>query len=643
MHPWKGCDMLGNNAYYVRLLQRICLVFAVIFLIAIPIWFLWIAPYIKKIPDDFSYSADVLSLDNFYDEKTHKFEGEQISKTIFNYSVVGKKSDCLVIQNVFDVRTLNDNQPIFSAKRLYFIDPYTGQHVAVIGEKKRDGYLFAPRYANQQGFHYWHINYDASAPLEFVDKEKMDGLTVYHYQAHYEADQTVNLTYLPGVPKKRGVRAKVNLQLWIEPISGWLVQYQDNTLAYYYDRATGKALNPWNQFSNRYTQGSVAQQVKIAKCLKWKMLAVDFGVPIIFLMLAIALLRCLFVLSKIRDFSMPTKKSIVTAMHPILLVIIVILIIIIAIEEVYLIFFQNKPIHEFKIGISQWNDNPKFVEIVRGFKKGLEINGFQEGKNITFIEKNPNSNIEKQINIIQFFVKEKVDLIFTLTMQGTMIAKGITNQIPIVFSAVIYPQKANLIASLRSSGNNLVGTRNYIAPTRQFYLFQSVYPNTKVLGFVRRKREHGSSIQYEEYKEMLDQQHIKIIDIAAIDAEDLLQQLQSQKDKYQALYLACDTLMHNNGGKVATDFSIKNKIPSFSCEKENVQQGALMGYVVDSYSIGKLAGEKAALILQGAEPSWLHTEAPLQGQLIINATTARLLGAEIPPEVLQRANEIIGK
>ena len=41
---------------------------------------------------------------------------------------------------------------------------------------------------------YWHINYDAPAPLKFINKEKMGGLIVYHYKAHYEADQTADLT-----------------------------------------------------------------------------------------------------------------------------------------------------------------------------------------------------------------------------------------------------------------------------------------------------------------------------------------------------------------------------------------------------------------------------------------------------------------
>src|SRR5579872_7308076 len=126
-----------------------------------------------------------------------------------------------------------------------------------------------------------------------------------------------------------------------------------------------------------------------------------------------------------------------------------------------------------------------------------------------------------------------------------MVAKGITKQIPIVFSAVIYPEKANLIESTMGSRNNLVGTLNYIAPSRQFYLFQSIYPQTKALGFVRHKGEHGSDIQYDEYKEMLNQQNINIVDIAAIDSHDLLQQLQSRRNEYQALYLACDAFIEN--------------------------------------------------------------------------------------------------
>jgi hypothetical protein len=81
-----------------------CIVCLLIFL---GLWFLVIAPRLTKIPNDFSYSADVVSVDNPYNEELSVFEGERYSKTVFSYFVIGHTGHILNIKNVFDVTSLD--------------------------------------------------------------------------------------------------------------------------------------------------------------------------------------------------------------------------------------------------------------------------------------------------------------------------------------------------------------------------------------------------------------------------------------------------------------------------------------------------------------------------------------------------------
>ena len=177
------------------------------------------------------------------------------------------------------------------------------------------------------------------------------------------------------------------------------------------------------------------------------------------------------------------------------------------------------------IGIAGWNSDLTYGGNVEGFKDGLEENGYVEGKNVRFIIENAEGDLDVQREIIESFVEAEVDLIYSLTTPGTLAAKKVTSKIPIVFSIVTYPVESGVIEALESSGNNLVGTRNYISVQRQYSQFEKLYPLTKTLAFVHRKDEPNSVNQFNDMTEFLAPKGVEVIDIAAVDLDDMRTQL----------------------------------------------------------------------------------------------------------------------
>ena len=310
------------------------------------------------------------------------------------------------------------------------------------------------------------------------------------------------------------------------------------------------------------------------------------------------------------------------------------------------LYLQNRE-RVIIIGVSQWGSNREFVRSVEGFKEGLAELGYIEGKNVQFVVKISETDSKKQQEIIQSFINEKVDLIYSLTTPGTVIAKEITGHtkkpIPVVFSICTYPVESMLIESLNSSGNNLVGTRNFVPFSKQYNAFEGIYPATKTLAVVRRKGELNSTAQFNEIKPMLEKRRIRIVDVEAVDLEDIRKQLQEHIKEIDSIYSACDTLTHAGGEEIINEISRQYKKPNFACNKEGSIKGALMGNVGDFKVLGKIAGEKAALILKGAEPTWLKTESPREDYIILNQKTADAIGITIPPGLMKIAKEVINE
>lgn len=307
---------------------------------------------------------------------------------------------------------------------------------------------------------------------------------------------------------------------------------------------------------------------------------------------------------------------------------------------VYIDEHDNEKLHRFKIGIATWGDPDTYTENVQGFKTAMNESGFVEEKNTEYIIEHAELNQTKQRQIISDFINKKVDLIYSLTTPGTLIAKNMTQNIPIVFSIVTYPVEAGIVNTLDHSGNNLVGTRNYIDVSTQLDLFSEIVP-VKKIGFVHRHGEPNSSIQYNEMKEYGEKIGITVIEIDAKNIDDLSQKIQNPTYNVDAFYQACDTLIQNGGEDIVIKEAMKQKKPTFSCNLKGVKNGALFGDVSDFSLIGYMAGHKASLVLSGAKPNDIFTESQPHGNIVINLKTANYLRIQIPDSIMSIASEVI--
>ncbi len=583
-----------------------------------------VVPVLFQLDSSFRYSVNILSFDNFYDEEERMFSGAQRSVTTFLYAALESgPQNSMQVENTFDVKTV-DGSTIVTIDRQYAVNKITWQHNPEVDPNQRSGFLFAPRNVSRwEPFPYWHVNYDRQLNMVFDGEEVIAGLPTYRYVAEFGVDQTDDLTHLPGVPDERGVNLDVSLTLWVEPVSGWLVKYEDNAIAYYYDQSTGGRLLPWNKFNNRYSQNSILDQVQTARAMRWSILALELGLP-----LAISLSAGVVAL-----VWLGRRQIAFVVLGSGLLVMVVV----VGYELSFL--RAGDPL---VIGISRWvpEGNTAYDENIDGFKSAIAAAGYREGRDIIYLERTAASDSQAQLEIAREFVESDVDLVYSLTTPGTQIlAEHIENK-PIVFSVVTYPVEAGLVESIETTGNNLTGTRNWVPVTDQMAILHELIPTARRLGFIHRDGELNSIVQLTELQKAVVQYGIEVVEIAAVDVEELDGILESQRSNIDVLYSACDTLVQGEAESTIITFAQENSIPSFSCNESGPKAGDLAGLVADFRQIGQTAGERASLILSGVLPSALPVTTVVRPHLYVNQATADALGIVVPQEILIQAEEI---
>jgi putative ABC transport system substrate-binding protein len=71
------------------------------------------------------------------------------------------------------------------------------------------------------------------------------------------------------------------------------------------------------------------------------------------------------------------------------------------------------------------------------------------------------------------------------------------------------------------------------------------------------------------------------------------------------------------------------------------KQGGLISYGFDAADQFRQGAIYADKILRGAKPADLPVQHPTKFQIVINLETAKVLGLQVPPALLARADEVI--
>src|SRR5262249_25396064 len=101
-----------------------------------------------------------------------------------------------------------------------------------------------------------------------------------------------------------------------------------------------------------------------------------------------------------------------------------------------------------------------------------------------------------------------------------------------------------------------------------------------------------------------------------------------------------DPLVNTNRIRINTS-ALGARLPTIYNSWEAVEAGGLMSYGANFPAAFRRAAELIDKVLRGAKPADIPVEQPTKFDLVINLTTAKALGLEVPPSLLARGGAAV--
>jgi putative tryptophan/tyrosine transport system substrate-binding protein len=282
---------------------------------------------------------------------------------------------------------------------------------------------------------------------------------------------------------------------------------------------------------------------------------------------------------------------------------------------------------------SQWTE--PFVHRLREL-------GWMEDRNIRIEYRWAEGRFDQSPRLADELVRLKVDVIVTHATANVLAAKQATSSIPIVFAAVADPVGNKLVASLAQPGANVTGLSNE-APDisgKRLELLREITPRLRRVAMLANVATPNAVLEIREVNAAAPTLDLEVILSEIRKADDIGPAIEALKDRAEALYVQSDPLFNSNRVKVST-LAISARLPTVAGFSLFVEAGGLMSYGPNFPDLFRRAADFVDKILRGAKPDALPVEQPTKFDLILNLTTAKVLGIEVPPTLLARADEVL--
>jgi len=278
------------------------------------------------------------------------------------------------------------------------------------------------------------------------------------------------------------------------------------------------------------------------------------------------------------------------------------------------------------------------------FRQSLAGAGYVEGRNIAIEYRFAEGRYDRLPEMAAELVRKQVSLI--VATGGTapaLAAKAATATLPVVFTVTDDPVALGLVVSFARPEGNATGVNFPLAElaAKELGLLHELVPAARRIGLLVNPNNSPSEAVTKDVTVAASAMGVEISVVRADNNHAIETAFATLvRTRVEALLIGTDPFFFSRRVQLAT-LATRHAIPAAFNAREFAEVGGLMSYGTSLNEVFRQLGVYVGRILNGAKPADLPVVRSVTFELVINMSTARALGLEVPATLLARADEVI--
>ena len=308
---------------------------------------------------------------------------------------------------------------------------------------------------------------------------------------------------------------------------------------------------------------------------------------------------------------------------------------------------QQPPERMRRIGvfIDLAEGDPEEQARVAALKRGLHDLGWIEGRNLRIESRWAAGEAARMRPLAEELVSLAPEVIVSSGAPTLAALQQATRTIPLVFGQVAEPVAAGFVDSLSRPGGNITGFTSfeYAMGGKWLGTLKEIAPSIVRVAVLR---DHpGSGVgaigMLGAIQAVMPNFAMPLTIASGRDAAEFERVIDAFANEPNGglIVMPAPNTIRNRQAIIAS--AARRRIPTIYPYRFFVKDGGLVSYGIVPSDMFRRAAAYVDAILKGAKPFDLPVQQPTKFEIVINLTTAKALGLEVPPTLLARADEVI--